>query len=165
MELANEYDNAEFPAHQIAVRCLTPGFVATKMSRIRATSKSDTGWTYAPVSRSYASHSLRALDCHCACGRTVLRPEWTDRNNKGREGPGWLARVVSAVFDSPSSPLSAGCTGVTTTGYPSHTLMVTNHNDINILCLISTVMVYDRFSELFRSGNIDYSRYLSSTYI
>lgn len=150
VELATEYDNAEFPAHQIAVRCLTPGFVATKMSRIRATSKSDTGWTYAPVPRSYASHSLRALDCHCACGRAVPRPEWTDRNKNGGKGSGWLAKVVSVVFDSPSSPLSAGCSGVTTTGYPSHTLMVTNHNDTKYI--MPKAVVYHRFREMFRSG-------------
>lgn len=129
VELATEYDE-EDSTHQIAVRCLTPGFVATKMSQIRPTSTGDTGWTYAPVPRSYASHSLRALACHCACGRAVRRgSSWTDRSSEAEAGEaeepaGWLAAVISAVFDSPSSPLSAGRSGVTTTGYPSHTLML-----------------------------------------
>ncbi|XP_026821487.1 very-long-chain 3-oxoacyl-CoA reductase-like [Rhopalosiphum maidis] len=124
VELAAEYDVAD-SKQQIGVRCLTPGFVATKMSRIRSTTTDDTSWMYAPSPQSYASHSLRALDCHCACGWTVQRRPraWTDRNG-GKAGPGLLERTVSAVFDSPSSPMSAGRSGVTTTGYPSHTLML-----------------------------------------
>ncbi|XP_001947749.1 very-long-chain 3-oxoacyl-CoA reductase-B [Acyrthosiphon pisum] len=127
VELAAEYDE-ESAKNQIAVRCLTPGFVATKMSRIRPTSTGDTGWTYTPVPRSYANHSLRSLDCHCFCGLKMRERAQTDRNVEGEDGktdePGWLARMVSVVFDSPSSPLSAGRSGVTTTGYPSHTFML-----------------------------------------
>lgn len=133
MELAAEFDEGSMK-HQIAVRCLTPGFVATKMSHMRPTSTDDTGWTYAPAPRSYANHSLRALDCHCFCGLKVRGRARTERNGEGEGGkvdePGLLGRVVSAVFDSPSSPLSDGRSGVTTTGYPSHTLMVTYNKDI-----------------------------------
>jgi len=136
VELAAEYDE-ERSKNQIAIRCLTPGFVATKMSKIRPTSTGDTGWTYAPAPRSYANHSLRSLDCHCFCGLKAREQARADRNSEyGKvDEPRWLARVVSAVFDSPSSPLSAGRSGITTTGYPSHTVMVTYNNDINMLRL------------------------------
>lgn len=123
VELAAEYDDADSTS-QIAVRCLTPMFVATKMSRIRPTDTVDTSWAYAPSPRSYARHSLRALECHCACGRTAQRRSDSGRSDRN-DRPGWLDLAVSAVFDSPWSPLSAGWSGVTTTGYPSHTILVT----------------------------------------
>lgn len=134
IELAAEYSEELHRQPGIAVRCLTPGFVATKLSRIRPRIKNDTGWTYVPGPRSYARYSLRSLGCHCACrkfrGLHRNRKPETGIGHKsggstGKEaGDGWLAGVISAVFASPSSPFSVGQTGIVTTGYPSHTLMV-----------------------------------------
>ncbi|KAE9527852.1 hypothetical protein AGLY_012676 [Aphis glycines] len=128
VELAAEYDEADSTS-QIAVRCLTPMFVATKMSRMRPTDTSDTSWTYAPSARSYARHSLRALECHCACSRTTQRRRDSGRSDRN-DRPSWLDLTVSAVFDSPSSPLSAGRSGVTTAGYPSHTILAMAINTV-----------------------------------
>ncbi|XP_027836471.2 uncharacterized protein LOC114119178 [Aphis gossypii] len=136
VELAAEYGEAEYSeadsTSQIAVRCLTPMFVATKMSQMRPTDTTDTSWTYAPSARSYARHSLRALECHCACGRTAQRRRDSGRSDRN-DRPGWLDLVVSAVVDSPSSPLSAGRSGVTTAGYPSHTILAMAINTVRWL--------------------------------
>ncbi|VVC26033.1 Hypothetical protein CINCED_3A010368 [Cinara cedri] len=136
VELAAEYDalNGQ-PTYcsPVAVRCLTPGVVATKMTRMRP-SGDEGPLTFLPGPRAYARHSLRSLGCHCAC-RLIRRDERTrDDRETGTAGArgsprdcdreGVLAGVLSAVFDSPSSPFSVGCAGVTTTGYLPHTLMM-----------------------------------------
>lgn len=122
--LQAEYDiNVKKNQHtpQIAVRCLIPGFVSTKMSRTRV-------GPFVPSASSYARNSLRSLGCHCGCRMTrrLRRNNDKTRNTGSKdEGAGWLAGAVTALFDSPSSPFSLGQPGVTTTGYLSHTVMVT----------------------------------------
>lgn len=123
IDLATEYnDGKNGNPPLISVRCLTTGFVATKMSRFRAGGE----WSFVPRPRAYACHSLRSLGCHCGC-RLVwqLDRKPTHWNKKG-DSMGWLARVVSTVLDSPSSPFTTGTSGITTSGYLPHTLMVHN---------------------------------------
>lgn len=106
------------------------------MSRMKPSSDMG-GMTMLPGPRTYARHSLRSLECHCAC-RLVRRKERRDRANgtarsegslisSDYDRAGLLANVLSTVFDSPSSPFSTGHTGVTTTGYLPHTIMVKYH--------------------------------------
>lgn len=105
----------------IAIRCLTTGFVATKMSRLRAGSSE---WSFVPRPSVYARRSLRSLGCHCGC-RLVRRldrksNDFIDKSNE----LGWLECVVSVLFDSPQSPCRLGMSEITTSGYLPHTLMV-----------------------------------------
>lgn len=117
----------------IAVRCLTPGLIATKMTRVRPTGSSESGLTFVPSAATYVRHSLRSLGCHCGC-----RPARRLNRSGGSGGSGvvgaskdsigstegWLASVTSAVFVSPFSPFTPGPDG-TTPGYLSHTIVVT----------------------------------------
>lgn len=118
----------------IAIRCLTTGFVATKISRLRAGSSE---WSFVPRPNVYARRSLRSLGCYCGC-RLARRPtDWTDKG----DGQGWVESAVSVLFDSPSSPCSPGTYGITTSGYLPHTLMVFvqfrfNHNTLYYNTLI-----------------------------
>lgn len=133
-ELAAEYarrrgadDDSTLPAlpKPVAVRCLTTGFVATKMSRLRSMT---VGLNWIPSSTVYASRSLQSLACHCGC--RLLRNKQTARGGgtgktTTRDGPmAWLTGAMCAVVDSPTSPFSVGITGIVTTGYAAHTIMV-----------------------------------------
>lgn len=109
------------PPPRIAVRCLAPGFVATKMSRIRSK-----GWLV-PQPERYVRSSLRALECRCGCN------PWTGKRGASHRtaATGWLTNVVSTVLDSPASPFSsvtcsaiAGDDNTIVTGYLLHTIMV-----------------------------------------
>jgi len=139
MELAAEYADQRVggrtaaagrrwrPPPRIDVRCLNTGFVATKMSRMRSAT---VGLTWIPGPGLYARHSLRSLACHCGC--RMRRDRERARESGGRaaggEGGGlaeWLAGAASAVLDAPSSPFSVGRSEITTTGFVTHTFMVT----------------------------------------
>ncbi|XP_025422546.1 very-long-chain 3-oxoacyl-CoA reductase-like [Sipha flava] len=127
IELAAEYDGGADGKHgtarspRIAVRCLAPGYVATKMSGIRPGTTGNVGWTPVPGPATYARHSLRSLGCHCGCGRIARRGHGIGHR---RDETGWLANAAAAVLDSPSSPFSIGRPGIGTTGYTAHTLTV-----------------------------------------
>lgn len=128
-DLAAEYDSGAHVNHgmeqtpRIAVRCLLPGFVSTKMSRMRPS-------MYVPGATAYVRHSLLSLGCHCGCRVARGWPERRRSDGTGQhgDGVGWLASASAAVFDSPSSPFSVGCPGVGTTGYTLHTVMVSHCN-------------------------------------
>lgn len=114
----------------IDVRCLTPGIVSTKMTRVRPSGSSNTGLTLVPNAATYARHSLRSLGCHCGC-RSARKLRYSDDSgvNPGKDRGDesvmdWLAGVASAVFISPFSPFSTGPDG-TTSGYLAHTISVT----------------------------------------
>lgn len=125
VELAAEYDSTDtvlstkytrnnciYSCPRIAVRCLTPGFVATKMSKLRSSG------SMIPEPKQYVQSSLNALECRCGCN--IWRANSTQL--------GWLADVVSSTFNSFASPWSsvgnAAGDDTTLTGYVPHTLMV-----------------------------------------